>query len=230
MHERNSFLTLTYDEEHFPADGCLDIMHWQLFAKRLRKRIGRIRFFMCGEYGERTYRPHYHVLLFGYDFANDRFRRPDSSGLYSSPTLDATWQNGACYIGDVTFKSAAYVARYTLKKTKEAQDGFQPFRTSTGEVVPEFINMSRNPGIGSAWFDRFKKDVYPSDEVVINGSKYRPPGYYDRKLSEKELRNIRAKRRAKLDQVDEIERSSRRLATKERILVARNKLFRRDIH
>jgi hypothetical protein len=69
LYDRNAFVTLTYDDEHLPPGGSLNYPDFQRFMKRLRKNSkSPIRFYMGGEYGESTLRPHFHVCLFGYDF------------------------------------------------------------------------------------------------------------------------------------------------------------------
>ena len=108
LHPRNSFITLTYSPEHVPWDGSLDVRHWQLFAKRLRKELGPFRFLHCGEYGS-GFRPHYHACVFGLDFAGDRrmYKRDGKSELFVSPQLESIWGKGFCTVGHLTYESAA---------------------------------------------------------------------------------------------------------------------------
>ena len=96
--QHNSFITLTYDQVNLPDHASLEVEHWQLFAKRLRKNVGPFRYYHCGEYGEDTQRPHYHAVIWGQDFLRDRMLYKTSSGhkLYTSKTLDETWQKGKC--------------------------------------------------------------------------------------------------------------------------------------
>lgn len=176
LYDKNCFLTLTYNQEHLPQDGSLHLDHFQLFMKRLRKKFGSgIRFFHCGEYGEKFVRPHYHALLFNHDFDDKRFfSERNGNKIFTSDILSSLWTNGFSVIGDVTFDSAAYVARYVLKKVTGAAavDHY-------GSRKPEYITMSRRPGIGKGWFDKFKSDVYPRDSVVVRGHVTRPPRFYD---------------------------------------------------
>lgn len=186
---RNVFVTLTYSPEHLPKDGSLDYRHFQLFMKRLRKKYGSgVRFYMCGEYGDQTARPHYHAILFNIAF-DDRVpwrKTPTGYTQYRSSSLESLWGLGNCEFGDVTFKSAAYVARYIMKKVTGDQAAFHycDIDIETGEVLhevkPEFNNMSRRPGIGRGWIEKFTSDVYPGDFVVVNGKRQRPPRYYDK--------------------------------------------------
>jgi len=190
FHEFNSFVTLTYDDEHLPADRSLDHTHFQLFMKRLRKKFTglTIRYYMCGEYGDQNGRPHYHAILFGIDFA-DKKRHSGKADrtLYISETLSNLWGLGYCYIGSVTAQSAGYVARYVLKKVngEAAQDHYRRLHPETGEVFwirPEYACMSRNGGIGTRFFENYSSDLYPSDFTVVKGKKKPVPKFYDRKL------------------------------------------------
>lgn len=150
----------------------------------------KIRFYMCGEYGENTGRPHYHACLFNVHFADSVILKRSASGmnLYTSKLLSDCWPHGFACFGDVTFESAAYVARYVMKKIYgDAADEHYKRVDENGEFYwlrPEFTKMSLKPGIGAGWFDQFHKDVYPRDYVVVRGLKMKPPKYYD-KLFEK---------------------------------------------
>lgn len=193
QHEQNSFLTLTYRDEDLPHGGTLVKDHVQRFMKRLRKSIApkKVRYYLVGEYGEKFSRPHYHVLLFGHRFDDCELWSVSKKGerLYQSEKLNRLWGYGYCLSGDVTFESAAYCARYCLKKINGERQAEHYWRVCerTGEaheVVPEFVTMSRRPGIGKTWFDLYKSDVYPHDTVVHNGKKFRPPRYYDKLLEQ----------------------------------------------
>jgi hypothetical protein len=191
LYENNCFITLTFSPEalakrEFPES--LDVREYQLFMKRLRKRFGDgIRFFHCGEYGEKYKRPHYHALLFNFDFPDKKLFRIDNGfRLYTSEALSELWPYGFCTIGDVTFESAAYVARYITKKVTgdDADKAYMVVDEETGELIghrkPEYITMSRRPGIAKEWFDKHKNDVYPSDNIHLRGKKFKPPKYYDK--------------------------------------------------
>lgn len=192
LHDVNSFVTLTYDDDHLPSDLSLNYLHYQKFMKRLRARFkrARIRFYMCGEYGEVNSRPHYHALLFGFGFPDQVVLSRGSNTLYRSPILEELWPFGMSSIGSVTFESAAYVARYCMKKlTGDGDDKYYNiFNPVTGEIWPrrkEFSRMSLKPGIGAPWFEKFGRDVMRSGKVVCRGGlAVQPPRYYD-KLMEK---------------------------------------------
>lgn len=181
LHDRSSFVTLTYDDAHLPADGSLVLDDFQRFFKRLRKQSAHpLRFFHCGEYGETSFRPHYHAIIFGEDFVSDRshHRTTDrGDSLYTSSRLEETWGLGFALIGDVSFESAAYVARYCLKKVTGDKAA-----AHYGDRKPEYVTMSRRPGIGAGWFSQFSSEVYPSDSVVMRGREMLPPPFYDKLL------------------------------------------------
>lgn len=190
LHEENCFLTLTYDDEHLPSNGSLVPRDLTLFWKRLRKWLDgeRVKYFACGEYGERTSRPHYHACVFGVDFPDKQLHKEvNGNRLYRSAALERLWGNGACMSGAVTFESAAYVARYVTKKVTgpDASAWYQWTDPETGEVhsvEPEFVRMSRRPAIAKEWFSRFADDTYSSDSVVARGFEMKPPKYYDKLL------------------------------------------------
>jgi hypothetical protein len=190
LYEDNSFITLTYDESNLPAGGSLNYPDFQRFMKRLRKNSKRpVRFYMGGEYGESTLRPHFHACLFGFDFSDKVYFRKSASGekIYTSKFLESLWPFGLSSIGNVTFQSAAYIARYCVQKvTGDAADlhySCPEFVDEDGvirnSVVPEFNHMSLKPGIGAKWLEKYQTDVFPRDYVVINGVKTKPPKYYD---------------------------------------------------
>lgn len=195
LYDENSFVTLTYDNQHLPADGGLNYQHFQKFMKRLREDRRRtrnnspIRFYMCGEYGERTFRPHYHAILFNTGF-RDRlyFKTAGGFKLYTSATLNRLWglsENNL--IGEVTLESAGYVARYCTQiiSGEHAEHYYTTYNNETGEIhkiSPEFAKMSTRPGIGAPWLLQHLSDVYPSDEIITNGRTGRPPRYYDKIL------------------------------------------------
>jgi len=193
MFDANSFLTLTYSDEFFPSDHSLSTRHMQLFWKRLRKHADvKFKYFAAGEYGEgdgQRFRinslglrvgdnPHYHACVFGFDFDDKVPDGKNAQGdiLYQSDTLDRIWGMGRCIIGDVTFESAAYVARYTLKKVYgDDADAHYDGR------LPERCYWSL--GVGKTWFGKWYTDVYPSDSLVLrDGRVLSPPPYYDKLL------------------------------------------------
>lgn len=241
QHEDNCFVTLTYDDEHCPQDGSLRYRDFQNFMKYTRKffRPLLVRFYMCGEYGGDLGRPHFHAALFGVGFRGDRkFWRKTEAGArsYRSGNLERLWKHGAAEVGELTFKSAAYVARYVMKKVNGdlADAHYRDVDTGTGEItwrVPEFTRMSLRPGIGAHWFDRFSHDVFPHDRVVLGGVKYKPPRYYDilqeRLESDDTLQLVREARSVRARAIGD--NSSERLAVKETVARARLSFFKRGL-
>ena len=215
----------------------LDVTEYQRFMKRLRKRFGKnIRFFHCGEYGDENKRPHYHAIIFGMDFKDKKlWTNRDGNKLYTSEALQELWPYGFSTIGEVTFQSAAYVARYIMKKWKGdgAEDHYTRWCPLTGEgttVEPEYCTMSRMPGIGKTWLEKYKSDVYPHDYVVINNHKVKPPRYYDSLLSEEELAQLKKKRAEDQPEIiDEYNEAMDRLWVSEEIKIKRLELLIRNL-
>jgi hypothetical protein len=218
MYDDNCFITLTFNDENLykrKNPYSVNVRDFQLFMKKLRKKFGdKIRYFHCGEYGEicancgknkmdcessgcndwnPTFgRPHYHACLFNFDFPDKKLYRVTKTGqrLYVSETLQKLWPYGFSTIGEVTFESSAYVARYIMKKITgdKAEEHYLKYVPDTGEYVPierEYVTMSRRSAIGKEWFEKYSSDVYPKDFITIAGKKFGPPKYYD-KLLEKD--------------------------------------------
>lgn len=193
LYKDNCFITLTYDEEHLPEDYSLHYDDFQRFMKRVRKRYTgkKIRFYMAGEYGENFGRPHFHACIFNLDFEDKYLWQKTDSGskIYRSKILEELWPFGYSSIGEVNFQSAAYVARYIMKKVTGdmAEQHYEEVNFTTGEIIqrkPEFNKMSLKPGIGYGWYEKFKDDVYPHDYVIVNGKKCKPPKFYDKKYAD----------------------------------------------
>ncbi len=185
LHELSSFITLTYRPSKLPAYGTLVPWHFNKFIKRLRSRLHPhpIKYFHCGEYGEKFSRPHYHAIIFGFNFFDKvLYQEVNDQRYYQSQFLDDVWTHGKCIVGDVSFESAGYVARYCVKKVNgdRAYDHYWRPDPVTGEahlVEPEYATMSN--GLGAGWFEKFGSDVFPRDEVVMRGCVSKPPRFYD---------------------------------------------------
>lgn len=248
MHDENVFITLTYDAKHLPPDCGLLPRDFTLFMKRLRKKFRnkKIRYFMCGEYGEKNNRPHYHAVLFGLNF-NDwvyLFDSPGGNEIYTSPTLEEIWGQGFVTVGTVTFESAAYVARYILKKINgplaeeiNKETGLKHYErvnSFTGEIVsvlPEYCRMSNRSGIGSTWISNFRRDVYPKGFTTIAGKRVKPPRYYDKYLNNIDpdlYDDIKAGRELSLAH-NFADNTKSRLAAKETVKEAQNKRLKRNL-
>lgn len=233
MHEQNMFITMTYATENLPSDLNLDHEHWQKFIKSLRKRTGlKIRYLMCGEYGPRTHRPHFHALIFGYWPEDAKtWRNSNGNKIYRSEFLEEIWDKGFVEFGSVTQQSAEYVAGYVHKKVKGlgAKAHYTITDEETGEEIgyrkPEYARMSLKPGIGQSWIEKYHKDVFPQDQVTMIGGYTAPaPAYYRKWLKEnnpelhEELRQKRIKE-AKLDP----ENTPERLEQREKVAAAKQK-------
>ena len=177
-HDEKCFLTLTYDEAHCPER--LSKKDLQNFMKRLRKAIDpvKVRYFACGEYGDHTKRPHYHVILFGFDFSSDRELVSYGSNkdpLYRSSLLESLWTFGLSSIGQVSQQSCAYVAGYCNKKLS----GDSPF----GD---EFVLMSTRPGLGYQYL-LDHPGMYDFNIIVDKdlgrSKRARIPRFFDKKCS-----------------------------------------------
>ena len=188
MHNENSFITLTYNDEHYKLG--LDYTDFQKFLDRMRKHKGRpTRYFAAGEYGDISNRPHWHALLFGTTFPN---LQQIGDNLWRSPELEQLWPYGFSSIGEVTFQSAAYVASYCTKKVNGplAAQKYTRVNLQTGQiekVQPEMARMSLKPGIGANWLRKYWPEVYAArDGVTMKGGfTMQAPRYYD-KLMEKQ--------------------------------------------
>lgn len=197
-HDESWFLTLTYDDEHLPpafpvdpATGEILSVHATLvkkdlqdFFKRLRFNSGQnIRYFAAGEYGSTTFRPHYHVLVFGLHLDDVQILRHnfDNQPYFTSDFISKCWPKGFHILGKVTWQSAAYVARYTMKK---ATSGFDPRYYEKAGIQPEFQTMSLRPAIGRRFYDDHP-EIFDYDYFSVStpqgGCKMRPPEYF-RKL------------------------------------------------
>jgi hypothetical protein len=225
LHDQNCSITLTYDDEHLPADGSINTRDYQLFFKRLRKRGIKFRYFICGEYGENLGRPHYHACIFGFDFPDKKLFKTSKTGhrLYISEVLTETWNMGHALIGDLTFESAAYVARYITKKINgdDADEHYQGKK-------PEFITMSRRPGIGKGFFEKYKDDIFPNDFVVLNGKKMLPPKFYETIHDPFEMDDIK-ERRAKQRVKYHPDKTIQRLQVRENCKIVQTSLLKRNL-
>ncbi|AXH76471.1 MAG: replication initiator protein [Microviridae sp.] len=228
MHAHNAYVTLTYNDECLPPGGTLVVRDVQLFMKRLRKsrEPEKVRFFCGGEYGDANKRPHYHALLFNCRFPDARLWTQNKRGesLYVSDELAALWGLGHCSIGEVTFDSAVYCAKYALKKVNGELSG-QHYEVIDGDGVvfdrvPEFAIMSRRPGIGAGYYDKYGAEVRNLDSVVVEGREVRPPRYYDVRSEriEPDKYVFFKRKRKRLAVLNRFDNTSERLRVKERLM------------
>lgn len=239
LHEAKCFITLTYDDKHLPEGNTLVKSDLQKFFKRLRKKCGSFRYFACGEYGEKGLRPHYHAIIFGLSFQEDR-KKLSTNGrgdiLYYSKTLTETWQNGHATVGSFTYATAAYTARYILKKIggEHAHNHYYRADPRTGQlshVVPEFACMSLKPGIGYGWWEKYKADAFPSDFLTHEGKRHVVPRYYTnlfKKENENGHKQIIAKRKREMKRFAH-DNTPDRLAVKEEVLLSKLSTLKRSL-
>lgn len=242
MAEESCFLTTTYDDAHLPSDRSLHVEHAQAFIKALRRRSKPFKYYLCGEYGSTTLRPHYHYCIMGESFATDRtYYRKTKNGdsLYRSETVNAAWPHGTHnLIGELSTQSACYVASYVNKKYRGSYSDMY-YRTlfiedgiaTVHQLHPEFATMSRRPGLGKTWFEKYHRDVYPSDQVIINGVPRRPPTFYDNLLKERDPelhKQIKHKRILEGNRHLE-DQTAERQATREAVALAKQGPVTRDI-
>lgn len=143
----NAFLTLTYRDEDLPEGGTLVLKDYQDFLKRLRGRVApqRFRFFLVGEYGDESFRPHYHAALFGFAtcaYGRSRYSRTKRDCCVQCDLVRDTWGLGNVLLGTLEDDSAGYMAGYVTKKMNKKDDPRLEGR------LPEFGRMSLRPGIG----------------------------------------------------------------------------------
>lgn len=217
QYQYNQFITLTYNNDNFPPLGVSkDVI--SKFVRAVRDKYRKkghkgIRYFGCGEYGSQYARPHYHILFFNLPpWGDEEYLKAGKGGsaIYISKELEKLWGKGFCTIGKVTAESAAYVARYTIKK--------QNFEKPKA-WADEFRLMSRNPGIARSYINENWKQIYEFDEIIHDGKSYKPPRYFDKCLenyiNEGRLDDVKA---------DREQNATRRLQN-----VKANKLTRKEV-
>jgi hypothetical protein len=204
--------------------------------RRLRKHASsQVRFFMCGEYGENLGRPHFHACLFGFDFIDKYFHKHTPAGerLYRSPTLERLWPFGHSSLGEVTFESAAYVARYVTKKITgdPAKEHYRYTDPDTGEIFdrePEFCQPSLKPGIGANWLKLYWPEIV-NGQVWINGVEATIRRYYAKYIKRMPQMDDVQYARHLHAQATAHDRTPERLATRETVANARSQLSKRSL-
>lgn len=204
--ENNCFITLTYNNENLPEGGYLVKKDLQDFMKRLRyyhkgiqewtnpqtgKKEYPIRFLACGEYGpgeNSTHRPHYHILIFNWKPQDKlKFYKENHNGdrILISKEITDIWGKGFTTVGDLTYKSACYVARYCTKKMFK---GVKHATLKKALIEPEFILMSRNGGIGIKYWKDYQQAILKREGILIKiGDKVKNrniPKYFEKKYKE----------------------------------------------
>lgn len=188
VHEKNSFVTLTYDDEHY---SCLNLKaDIDDFKKCLWNRGIKYRYYGCSEKGDIGNRWHHHIILFGYEPDDLKFYSKTKSGgyQYTSKFLDKVWHRGFVTVSEFEPALGAYVAGYVAKKLEDPDDESYQF-------------MSTRPGIGYEWFVQNLDHIYDTDFIITNFGNHKSsiPRYLD-KIAEKlgfDLTEIRKKRSEK---------------------------------
>lgn len=179
LYKDNCFITLTYRNN--PIE--LNLRDYQLFLKRLRKKIGKFRYFLCGEYGSKKRRPHYHLIVFGWKPQDLEYFFTDNSGciIYQSKFLEQIWSLGFVSVGELTLQSAKYVAKYMQKQV------------DYGYLRKPFIRMSLKPGIG-ANFIKNNLQLLNTDKIYVQGNYIKLPRYYLKVASQQGLGDLEIKK------------------------------------
>lgn len=227
------FLTLTYDDEHLPADKKFCERHVVLFMKKLRK-IANVRSMGVAEYGPQTHRPHYHILIFGWEPKIKELVRKSSSShagqnydIFTSKTIAKIWQHGKHEFGTITEQSCSYVARYTKKKNAKEKDEFKS----------KSICRSRRPGLGAAFTDRYAGPISQLGSVMLIGPSASPQQYaipryvFDRiKKRDTESALLLHSHREKFEQTRKyIEEGKERVQTKKIIFLQKISKLKRNL-
>lgn len=251
FHDRNSFLTLTYDTPHLPPNRSLEPKDLQDFWKRLRYHLYaeetylkihepyygpwkpiQIKYFSCGEYGDEKGRPHYHAVLFGWDFP-DKVEVKNNpwakDPLYESPTLNKIWGHGVCKIGNVSGESAAYTARYAMKKIR-GKEGKAAYEAQGKH--PPFITMSQ--GIGRRYFNKYASSIYALDSIRDPETKTNNPvpRFYDKLMQEaypEKFERLKRRRQDRINKLNPADQTPERLETRHECLKLRLKKMQRNL-
>lgn len=234
MHERNSFLTLTYNPHTLPKDGSLKPDHLRDFIKRMRDRIDpvKIKYLACGEYGPKGGRPHYHLCIYGYAFPDmeENGTSPKGLKIYKSKLLKELWPLGRHTVQEANYQTACYVAKYTHKYN------LQRGKIKANEGLTEEFSRQSN-GLGLAFFERFMSDMYPRDEVAVRKDVntiviVKPPRYYDKKYEEIHPAEFALLKRKRVQKAyaNRADNTPDRLSVKEEIRLLRARELPREVH
>lgn len=247
--ENNWFLTLTYDPENVPWQSSINLEtgeyvqgmtlqpeHLTKFLKDLRRywkyhyNEDNIRFYACGEYGGKTQRPHYHVAVMNWNIPGGllkEWKKSQNGMYYQCETVAKIWKKGFICLAKLEWESAAYVARYMLKKQK-GKDADQYYKSMA--QIPEFTRCSRNPGIAREWYEQNKDKIYKNDEMFIarkgGAQKVKPPAYYDKLFDVEDherMQEIKEERRKAANEASRRKRANTTLNDEEQRKVEENK-------
>lgn len=222
------FVTLTYDDDHVPGmivktgeilrkvqytwkpgaerPESVQILLYtdvQKFLKRLRKATGdELRYFCAGEYGEKTARPHYHLILYGWKPTDlEPIYKKRCNGYFTSETLCKIWGNGNVQIAQAVPETYRYVAGYVTKKMYEIDGRKANNYYDLGQPKP-FAKMSLKPGIGDQWYKEHKEEIWKQGYIqCTNGKRARIPRFYEKQMEAEDpmrLWQIKKERQAKI--------------------------------
>lgn len=213
MHTWNWWITLTYDPEHIKTVKAVDKKtgevvdvatlcrkHVTDFIKRLRMHWKRkygedgIVYFGCGEYGSKSLRPHYHISFFNLNIRDlELWYWEDGKSTYRSDTIDELWGMGRVTINENTWATAAYTARYMLKKSKnwDARRQYEEV-----DMEKEFTCCSLKPAIGKSYYDAHKDEIYATDQIILlkqigKAIHQKPPKYFDKLMSREDPERLK---------------------------------------
>lgn len=248
-YEYNWFVTLTYDDDNLrfsdisgvatlvPDDVTLFIKKLREYYRTTYDHIG-IRYYYSGEYGDSSARPHYHLCFFNLPLDDLIYYNKSPLGdiYYNSPLLEKLWSFGFVVVGELTYSSAGYTARYVTKKAKKYYDKELLFKNG---VVPEFVRMSRRPGIASSYYQENISSLLKGDKIYLpDGKLGRVPRYYVDKFKEVSEKDV-AIYKSNLEEVSRLQSEYRRavnsigereyLCMQERLLEKRTKSLIRDL-
>ncbi|QCS36497.1 replication initiator protein [Capybara microvirus Cap3_SP_433] len=254
QYKHNYFVTLTYNDENLPikegypeSKGTLKKEHTIQFMKSIRQSIKRhynhdgIKFYLCGEYGSKGERPHYHIIMMNMPELeknklvgqNTKTKDP----YFTNDLFDSAWSKGFVIIGKVNWNTISYVAGYCQKKLF-GEVGKKIYEMKGQE--PIYATMSRNPGIGRNYYEENKETIYRYDEVITSkGKSVKPPSYFDRLMDIGEedsiiLKELKEKRREKSNNALKQKYAQttltikEQLALEERTAVEKLKKYNRD--
>lgn len=181
LHEKNSFITLTYSDEHLESEKLI-YEHAQKFVRDLRFRYPEnpIPIVTTGEYGGKNKRPHFHLLLFNFDPGDKKYHKKNKFGdpLYTSSIIDDIWSrndknNSPSLLGPINLSTAGYVCRYQLKKL-ELGEGYDPI-----------VRYSSKYAIGKGWIEKNWQQTFGNGYITIpGGQKIKIPRYYEKWLKQ----------------------------------------------
>ena len=203
------FITLTYDDDHVPGmiiktgeimrkvqytwkpgekrPSSVQILLYediQKFLKRLRKaNKGKLRYFVAGEYGEQTARPHYHMILYGWKPTDlENLYKIHHNGYYNSKWLSDIWGMGQIQIAQAVPETYRYVAGYVTKKMYEIGDKKANEYYELGQTKP-FACMSLKPGLGDKYYQEHKAEIWRQGYIqCTNGKRAQIPRYYEKQM------------------------------------------------